>query len=126
MNNVTAKIELSPQTEVNIKTSSAAIAYFFLLLLSISSLTLFSLSMFFSRTIFGLILPSAFGLQFSVKRLQFSSGTFSKIQQDNALAYTVTYTLFLLTYQYHQIYKFHFFGAFHFLLVKSELERRGG
>ena len=30
---------------------------------------------------------------FSVKRLQFSFGTFSKIQQDNALAFTVTYTL---------------------------------
>ena len=27
---------------------------------------------------------------FSVKRLQFSLGTFSKIQQDNALAFTVT------------------------------------
>ena len=30
---------------------------------------------------------------FSVKRLQFSFGTFSKIQQDNALAFTITYTL---------------------------------
>ena len=28
-----------------------------------------------------------------VKRLQFSFGTFSKIQQDNALAFTITYTL---------------------------------
>ena len=32
-------------------------------------------------------------VSFSVKRLQFSFGTFSKIQQDNALAFTVTYTL---------------------------------
>ena len=30
---------------------------------------------------------------FSVKRLQFSFGTFSKIQQDNALTFTITYTL---------------------------------
>ena len=30
---------------------------------------------------------------FSVKRLQFSFGTFSNVQQDNALAFKVTYTL---------------------------------
>ena len=33
---------------------------------------------------------------FSVKRLQFSFGTFFKIQQDNALGFTVTYTLILI------------------------------
>ena len=96
LNNVKAKIELSPQTQVNIKTRSAAIVFLFcfvlvflLLLLSFSSLTLFSLSLFFSRRIFGLILPLVF---FSVKRLQFPFGTFLKIQLDNALAFTITYT----------------------------------
>ena len=60
-------------------------------LLSFSSLTLFSLSLFFYRRILGFISPSAFGL-FLSQRLQFSFGTFSKIQQDNALAFTITYT----------------------------------
>ena len=50
----------------NIKTKDAAVA-FFLLFLSFSSLCLFSLSLFFSRRIFGLILPSAFGLFLSQK-----------------------------------------------------------
>ena len=63
---------------------------------------------------------------FSGKRLQFSFGTFSKIQQDNTLAFTVISALIFFTYQHHQIYKFYFFEAFHFLLVKSELERREG
>ena len=57
---------------------------------------------------------------FSVNRLQFSFGTFSKIQQDNALAFTITYTLISLTYRHPQIYKFNFFEAFRFLFVKSE------
>ena len=51
----------------NIKTKSAAVVFFFLLFLSFSSLFLFSLSLFFSRRIFGLILPSAFGLFLSQK-----------------------------------------------------------
>ena len=58
--------------EVNIKTDSAAIAFFFfLLLLSFSSLFLYSLSLFFSGGIFGLIFPSAFGLFQSVKSRTF-------------------------------------------------------
>ena len=84
-NNLTAKIEhSSPQTvfffqkeiskEVNIKTRSAAIAFFFLFFSYFLSPSLFllSLSSFFSRKIFGLILPSAFGLFRSV-RFQISS-----------------------------------------------------
>ena len=77
LNNDTAKIGLSRQTEVTKKTktktkkkdtSSTAIPFFFwLLLLSFSSRTLFSLSLFFSRRIFGLILFSAFGLFLSQK-----------------------------------------------------------
>ena len=63
-------------------------------------------------------------VSFSVKRLQFSFGTFSKIQQDNALAFTVTYTLIFVNVPTSS--KFHFFEAFHFALVKSELERMGG
>ena len=78
LNNVTAKIGLSPQTEVTKKkkknTSSTAIPFFFwLLLLSFSSRTLFSLSLFFSRRIFGLILPSAFGLFSQSKDCNFRS-----------------------------------------------------
>ena len=137
MINVTAKIELSPQTvfflskEVIIKTKSATIAFFFsLLLLSFSSPFLFSLSSFFSRRIFWLILPSLL-VFFPVKRLQFSFGTFSKIRQDNALTFTVTHILQIpilqlsLTYRHPQIYV-SIFEAFRFLFVKFELERRGG
>ena len=98
MNNIKAKIELSPQTQVNIKTRSAAIVFLFcfvlfflLLLLSFSSLTLFSLSLFFSRRIFGLILPSAFGLFSQSKDRNFCSvrsQKSSKIMLCRLLRYT--------------------------------------
>ena len=92
--------------------------FFFLLLLSFSSPFLFSLSSFFSRRIFGLILPSLL-VFFPVKRLQFSFGTFSKIRQDNALTFTVTHILQLpilqlsLTYRHPQIH-FSLFWSFSF------------
>ena len=98
LNNVKAKIELSPQTQVNIKTRSAAIVFLFcfvlfflLLLVSFSSLTLFSLSLFFSRRIFGLILPSAFGLFSQSKDRNFCSvrsQKSSKIMLCRLLRYT--------------------------------------
>ena len=76
LNYVTAKIKLclkqffflskTISKEVKIKTKSAAIAIFFLLL-PFSSLFLFSLSLLFSRRIFGFILPSAFGFFLSQK-----------------------------------------------------------
>ena len=66
--------------------------FFFLLLVSFSSLFYFSFPFSFLGGFLG-----SFSLRplvsFSVKRLQFSFGTFSKIQQDNALAFTVTYTV---------------------------------
>ena len=61
---------------------------------------------------------------FSVNRLQFSFGTFSKIQQDNALAFTITYTLIFVNVPSSSNIPVHFFEAFRFLLVKSEW--RGG
>ena len=63
---------------------------------------------------------------FSVKRLQFSFGTFSRIQQDNyALAFSDTFTLIFVNLRKSSNTQVSLF-AFHFLLVKSELERRGG
>ena len=132
MNNVKAKIELSPQTQVNIKTRSAAIVFLFCFVLFFcfsSFLSLRSLYFPFPCSFLGGF-SGSFCLRllvfFLVKRLQFSFGTFSKIQQDNALAFTITYTLIFVTYRHPQIYKFHFFEAFRFLLFKSELERRRG
>ena len=95
LNNVTVKIELFPRTvfflsttiskEFNIKTKS--VASFFS-----SFLSIFRFLVLFSE-----VFLSSFSLRllvfFSVKRLQFFFSTFSKIQQDNALAFTVTYTL---------------------------------
>ena len=77
----------------NIKTKSAAVAFF-------SSLPFFLLALsIFPCSFLGGFLGS-FCLRllvfFSVKRLQFSFGTFFKIQQDNALGFTVTYTLILI------------------------------
>ena len=97
MNNVTAKIGLSPQTEVKKKkkkkTSSAAIGFFYFS----PPFFLLALSIFpFLRSFLGGF-SGSFCLRllvfFSVKRMQFSFGTFSKIQQDNALAFTITYAL---------------------------------
>ena len=92
LNNVTAKIGLSPQTEVKKKTSVAASPLFFFS----SFLSLRSLYFPFPCSFLGGF-SGSFCLRFSVlssvKRLQFSFGTFSKIQQDNALAFTITYTL---------------------------------
>ena len=91
LNNVTAKIGLSPQTEVKKKTSVAAIPLFFFS----SFLSLRSLYFPFPCSFLGGV-SGSFCLRllvfFSVKRLQFSFGTFSNIQQDNALAFSVTYT----------------------------------
>ena len=95
-----------------LKSKSAAIAFFssslpfFLLALSI-----FNFLVFFQED-FRIHIAFGFLVFFSVNRLQFSFGTFSMIQQDNALAFTP------LTYQHPQIYKFQFFEAFHFLLDK--------
>ena len=71
LNNVAAEIGLSNRSKK--KTSSAVIAFFFLLFLSFSSLTLFSLSLFFSTRIFGLTLPSALGLFSQSKDYDFFS-----------------------------------------------------
>ena len=99
MNNVKAKIELSPQTQVNIKTRSAAIVFLFCFVLFFcfsSFLSLRSLYFPFPCSFLGGF-SGSFCLRLSVlssvERLQFSFGTFSKIQQDNALAFTITYTL---------------------------------
>ena len=58
--------------------------------------------------------------------MHFSFGTFSKIQQDNALAFTVTFTLVFVNVPTSSSICFTFFEAFRFLLVRSELERRRG
>ena len=87
LNNVTAKIGLSNRGK---KTSSAVIGFFSSLPFS-SSLTLFSLSLFFSRRIFGLILPSAFGLFSQSKDRNFCSvrsQKSSKIMLCRLLRYT--------------------------------------
>ena len=65
-------------------------------------------------------------VSFSVKRLQFSFGTFSKIQQDNALAFTVTYKLIFVNVPTSSNIQVSFFEAFHFLLVKSEFSGEDG
>ena len=96
LKNVTSKIELTPLNhcsvsfkEVNVKTKSAAIAFFFLLLLSFSSLFPFS----------------GFRADFAHFRAHFALGFWSRLktvisvqyvsktQQDNALAYLSLYTL---------------------------------
>ena len=64
------------------------------------------------------MLPSTFGL--SQRTAIVVRYVFKKIQQDNALAFTVSYT-HILKYT-----SFTFLKLFVFLLVKSELERRGG
>ena len=83
---LTAKIDLSPQTVFFFQKLSPKKSTAF------SSLFLFSLSSSFLGGFSG-----SFCLRllvfFSVKRLQFLFDTFSNIQQDNALAFTVTYTL---------------------------------
>ena len=71
LNNVTANIGLSNRSKKKLAVQS--FLFFFLLFLSFSSLTLFSLSLFFSRRIFGLILPSAFGLFSQSKDCNFRS-----------------------------------------------------
>ena len=96
LNNVTAKIGLSNRGK---KTSSAVIAFFSSLPFS-SSLTLFSLSLFFSRRIFGLILPSAFGLFSQSKDRNFCSvrsQKSSKIMLCRLLRYT-SFTLKLFVF----------------------------
>ena len=64
---------------------------------------------------------------FSVKRLQFSFGTFSKIQQDNAVVFTVTYTLILINVPTSHILKytsFIFLKLFFYFFLK--VNWRGG
>ena len=62
---------------------------------------------------------------FSVKRLQFSFGTFSKIQQVNALAFTITYTLIFVNVTNILKYtSFTFLKLFIFFLLK--VNWRGG
>ena len=68
--------------------------FFFLLLVSFSSFFLFFLSLLFSRRIFGFIFPTAFGLFLSEKTAIFVRYVFRNL--DNALAFTVTYTLILV------------------------------
>ena len=82
--NLTAKIALSPQTVFFFQKPKKSTAFSSRFLFSLSSLFLgvFSGSFCLRLLVF-----------FSVKRLQFLFGTFSNIQQDNALAFTVTYTL---------------------------------
>ena len=135
LENVTAKIELSPQTVFSFEnylqrsqqnTRSAAVAFFtsppsFLLALSIFPfLVLFQLRGFSGSFCFRLL------VFFSVKRLHFSFGTFSKTQRDNALAFTVTFTIIFVNVPTSSSICFTFFEAFLFLLVRSELEGRRG
>ena len=123
LNNVTAKIGLSPQTEVKKKkTSVAAIPLFFFS----SFLSLRSLYFPFPCSFLGGF-SGSFCLRLSVlssvKRLQFSFGTFSKIQRDNALTFTNAYTLIfvnVLSSSNILVSLFWIFKAFRFLLVKSE------
>ena len=89
---------LQPKKTMYIKTKSAAIAFFFF-------------SSFLSPCSFYFPFPCSFPGQedfrahfafgqhfvfFSVERLQFAFGRFSKIQQDYVLAFTVTYTLIFI------------------------------
>ena len=102
---MTAKIRLSNRSKKKLQCSHC---FFFLLFLSFSSLTLFSLSLFFSGRIFGLILPSAFGLFSYSKDCNFRtvrSKKSSKIMLCRLLRYTSLTFLKL---------------SFRFLLVKSE------
>ena len=124
LNNVTAKIGLSPQTEVKKKISVEAIPLFFFS----SFLSLRSLYFPFPCSFLGGF-SGSFCLRllvfFSVKRLQFSFGTFSKIQQDNALTFnfTITYTFLFVNGMSSSnilVSLFWIFEAFRFLLVKSE------
>ena len=122
LNNVTAKIGLSPQTEVKKKTSVAASPLFFFS----SFLSLRSLYFPFPCSFLGGF-SGSFCLRFSVlssvKRLQFSFGTFSKIQRDNALTFTKTYTLIfvnVLSSSNILVWLFWIFKAFRFALVKNE------
>ena len=105
----------------NIKTKSAAVAFFFF------SSFLSPRSFYFTSpcSFLGGFLGS-FCLRllvfFSVKRLQFSFGTFSKIQQDNALGFTVTYTLILINVPTSYILKytnFIFLKLFFYFLLKA-------
>ena len=89
LNNVTSNIGLSNRSKKKLAVQS--FLFFFLLFLSFSSLTLFSLSLFFSRRIFGLILPSAFGLFSQSKDRNFCSvrsQKSSKIMLCRLLRYT--------------------------------------
>ena len=91
LNNVAAKIGLSKRSKKKKKLAVQPLPYIFLLFLSFSSLTLFSLSLFFSRRIFGLILPSAFGLFSQSKDYNFCSvrsQKSSKIMLCRLLRYT--------------------------------------
>ena len=95
-NNLTAKIELSPQTFFFIRTKTLKKSTLKLggqPLLFFFSYTFFPLRFFyfpFLRSFLGGI-SGSFCLRllvfFSVKRLQFSFGVFSNIHQDNALAF---------------------------------------
>ena len=60
---------------------------------------------------------------FSVKRPHFSFGTFSNIQQDNALAFEVTFTLIFVNVSTSS--NIQMFWSFLFS-SKGELEKRGG
>ena len=55
---------------------------------------------------------------FSVKRLHFSFCAFSKIQQDNALAFTVTFTLIFVNVPTSSSICFTFFEACLFFLLE--------
>ena len=102
--------------EVNMTANTAAIAFFlFLLTLSIYPFLVLFQGDFRVHFAFGLFL---------VKRLQFSFGTFSNIQQGNALAFTATYTLIFVNVLTSSNTSFTFLKFFVFLLLK--VNWRGG
>ena len=109
--------------EVNIKTKTAATAFFFF------SSFLFPRSFYFPfPRSFLAGFSGLFCLRllvfFAVKRLQFSFGTFSNIQQGNALAFTATYTLIFVNVLTSSNTSFTFLKFFVFLLLK--VNWRGG
>ena len=116
--NLTAKIALSPQTVFFFQKLSPKKSTAF------SSLFLFSLSSLFLGGFSG-----SFCLRllvfFSVKRLQFLFGTFSNIQQDNALAFTVTYTLIFVNVSTSSNIQVSLFWSFSFFFL-LKVKWRGG
>ena len=130
MNDVTGKIELFleqflQRSQHKLKTKSAAIAFFsslpfFLLALSIFPFFVLFYDDFRAHFAFG------FWSFSQSKDCIFRSVRFQKFSKIMIWLLRLPIHYFSLTYQHPQIYKFHFFEAFHFLVIKGELKRMGG